>query len=332
MKKILSLLLAMVLVLSLAACGGDKPEPTTEPTAAPTTEPTTAPTTEPTEAPTTEPAGEKTLSSFSMTVMENFAPVNSLYIADNGDGTVYVDYMGEFRKQSLAFDAAALTEIANALATLDLTTLGEGGYEDEVTTSCSLYVSYTDGSMVMYDYAGTEIPAAFTAMLNTMDAAFQTALADLEVYVPQAMVMGEVDADILAAMQEILNNSGIANLDSLGIMEIPMDEFFGMTAGLSGSDGLTAGAICQNQMMGGAVYSLVIVKMEDQNAVAFEDDFEANLDFGKWVCTRPSDAMIAHKGDLVLCLMATDATYTGTATAIENAGWTVYKTLTDPGM
>ena len=59
MKKLIAFVLAAMMVLSLAACGGDKTAPTTaattDPTTNPTTEPTTAPTTEPTTAPTTEP-------------------------------------------------------------------------------------------------------------------------------------------------------------------------------------------------------------------------------------------------------------------------------------
>lgn len=51
MKKLLSLLLALTMLLSLAACSTPDPTPTT----VPTTEPATTPTTEPTDAPTTEP-------------------------------------------------------------------------------------------------------------------------------------------------------------------------------------------------------------------------------------------------------------------------------------
>jgi len=332
MKKILSLLLALVLVLSLAACGGEKPEPTTEPTeaptSAPTTEPTQAPTTEPTEAPTTEPVvTDNALVSFSMGTMENFEPVTSMYIADNGDGTVFVQYMGEFRKQSFAFDAAALTEIANALATLDLTTLGESVY-GEGNKSCSLYVSYADGSVVMYDYSGEEIPAEFTAMMNTMDAAFQAAIADLEIYVPQVQVMGDLDAGIQTEILEIMNNSGIANLDSLYVQPIALDENFGFAAGLTNADGITAAAVCQGMMS--TPYSLVVVTLEDEaNAANVAADFEANLDLAKWVCVRADTAMIAQKGNMVLCLMGADTMYTGTAAAIENAGWTVIKTITE---
>ena len=55
MKKFLALLLALVMVVSLAACGGPTNEPTDAPTNAPTEKPTEAPTTPPTDAPT-EPA------------------------------------------------------------------------------------------------------------------------------------------------------------------------------------------------------------------------------------------------------------------------------------
>ena len=56
MKKTLALLLAVIMLLSLAACGGSAvPAPTTAPTEAPTAAPTEAPTEEPTEAPTEAP-------------------------------------------------------------------------------------------------------------------------------------------------------------------------------------------------------------------------------------------------------------------------------------
>lgn len=336
MKKMMSLLLALVLVLSLAACGGNN-EPTTEPTTTPTTAPTTEATTEPTTAPTTEattePEGnDNAITYFTLSVNKNYVPVKRMDISDNYDGTVYVEYVGDVHKKSFNFDGAALTEIANAVAGLDLTSLGESVY-GEGSLSFSLYVSYADGSMVMYDFYGEELADNLQSIVDTMDAAFKTALENLEVYVPQIVVMGDVDAAILDAMQEIMNNSGIENLDSLGVTGIAIDENFGFAAGLSSSEGITAGANCANMMMGGAAYQLVVVTLEDEaNASAVAADFETNMDWNKWVCVRPSDALIAQKGNMVLCLMGSDTMFSGTSAAIKDAGWTVIKTLTDPGM
>lgn len=69
MKKLIAFMLAALMVLSLAACGGDEPAPTTVPltespgipTTAPATEPTTVPTTAPTTVPETTEA-EKNVS------------------------------------------------------------------------------------------------------------------------------------------------------------------------------------------------------------------------------------------------------------------------------
>ena len=146
-------------------------------------------------------------------------------------------------------------------------------------------------------------------------------------------VMEGMDATIESEMLSIMNNSGIVNLDSLGAMAIPTDdaESFGFTAGLISNEGITAGAICQNMMMGGAAFQLVIVSLEDEaKAADVAADFEANANFDKWVCVRPDQALIAQKGNLVLCLMAPNDMFTGTADSIANAGWTTVKTLTDP--
>ena len=40
--------------------------------------------------------------------------------------------------------------------------------------------------------------------------------------------------------------------------------------------------------------------------------------------------MTATKGNMVLCLMATDDAFTGTAAGIEAAGWTTVTTLENP--
>ena len=334
MKRIMSLLLALVLVLSLAACGG-----TTEPTSAPTDAPTSAPTTEATEAPTTEATEapeelteEPTEGEPALYMVSLFLGNSYISIYDNDMGGLAVDYNNGIRKVT-TLDLSVLADIEAQLIASGLTDLlGASEYGDGTDTA-SFSLVYSDWSSQSADYYGVATPDEFTTGFNTFAAYMETLLADVEEYVPQAMVMGEVDTAILPEMQEIMNNSGIANLDSLGILPITMDEYFGYTAGLSSTDGIIAGAVCQNMMMGGAAYQLVIVTVEyDANIHAVAADFEANLDWGKWVCVRPTDALIAMKGNMVLCLMGADTMYTGTATAIENAGWTVVNTVADPGM
>lgn len=60
MKRVFAMILAAVMVLSLAACGGEAPKPTDAPTAAPTNAPTAAPTNAPTAEPTEEPTDAPT--------------------------------------------------------------------------------------------------------------------------------------------------------------------------------------------------------------------------------------------------------------------------------
>ena len=332
MKKFLSLLLALVMVLSLAACGGNtKPteKPTDAPTAAPTEKPTEAPTTAPTEEPTEEPTenNEAKLYMISVSLDDKY-----ISISDNDMGELSVDYNNGIRKMT-TMSLETLAEIETELEKSGLKALlGTSEYGDGADTA-SLSLVYSDWSSESADYYGVEIPEAFTTGFNTFAAYMETLLADVPEYVPQAMVMGEVDAAILTEMQTIMNNSGIANLDSLAILPIALDEYFGFTAGLTNTDGITAGAICQNMMMGGAAYQVVIVTLEDESKAAdVAADFEANLDFGKWVCTRPTDALIAQKGNMVLCLMGPDEMYTGTVSAIEAAEWTTIKTVADPGV
>lgn len=337
MKKFLSLLLALMMVLSLAACGGNTEpteEPTDAPTAAPTTEPTEAPTTEPTDAPTEEPTEEPTeneevsLYMISLTYDDNY-----ISIGDNENGTIRVEYAinGVRKNTTMELDALAQMEAEVEKAGLKAL-LGASEYGDG-TNVASVMLVYSDWNSESADYYGVEIPEAFTTGFNTFAAYLETLLADVPEYVPQAMVMGEVDAAILAELQTITNNSGIMNLDSMGILSIELDEYFGFTAGLTDAEGIAAAGICQNMMMGGAAYQIVIVTLaEGADAAAVAADFEANLDFGKWVCTRPDTALIAQKDNMVLCMMGPTDLYTGTATAIENAGWTTVKTVADPGV
>ena len=80
-------------------------------------------------------------------------------------------------------------------------------------------------------------------------------------------------------------------------------------------------------------YSLVIVTVEDASkAEAVAADFESTMDWRKWVCVAPSNALLAQKDNMVLCLMAADELFTQTQQGIETSGWTVTKTLENPDM
>ena len=85
MKKLLAMLLAVVMVLSMAACGEKDPKVTT---AAPTSAPTTAPTTAPTEPATTEPEPAKvptyTWNGYSSSLANNWNPHTWETNADSG--------------------------------------------------------------------------------------------------------------------------------------------------------------------------------------------------------------------------------------------------------
>lgn len=332
MKKIMSLLLVVVLALSMAACGTT--EPTEAPTTAPTQEPTTAPTEEPTNAPTEEPTEEPTTSGASMNMLMLTSGegmnMDTIQIYDDDMGGLYVSYSVQGVRKVATLDLsllAGLEAAVNASGMMDLAGTEEFG---EGTNSVSFYASYTDWSSVSVSYYGVEVPEAFTTAYNTLVAYVETMVADVPEYVPEALVMGEVDETILTEMQAVVNNAGITNVDMMAIMSIELDEYFGMTAGLTSAEGITAAANCQSMMMGGAVYSMVIVNAADPAAVAA--DFEANLDWLKWVCVQPSHAIIAVKGDLVLCLMADASMYAGTVAAMQTAGWSTVNELANPNM
>lgn len=118
-------------------------------------------------------------------------------------------------------------------------------------------------------------------------------------------------------------------LDAYTISQVAKDEFFAFTVGLSSDAGIASAVSCAPMMMTDA-YSLMIVKLDGAKAEDVCADFEKNLDWRKWVCVAPDQAMIAVKGDMVLCLMATEQVFEGTAAAINKTGWNEVKTLERP--
>ncbi len=244
--------------------------------------------------------------------------------------TCDIDYSGDERKVG-KFDASLFGNITNEFAASGLAELNGQSVYEEGTAYATVYVTYADGTFVTADYTGT-IPQEFTDGFKKMDSFFLVLANSLPKYVPQPSVMGEVNEEILAEMMGVLNKTGIETLDTFTISDILMDEFFAVTAGLTNAEGVNSAAICAPMMMT-TPYSLVVVSCTDADAAAaVHADFAANVDWQKWVCVAPTNALIADKGNMVLCLMASDELYTKTADAVHAAGWTNLQELDNPNM
>lgn len=335
MKKIIAMLLTLSMLVACAACGGKDDTTQTSSQAAESTEAATS-TEEATESEAVESteesqaASDSTVTYFSVSYGETFDNVASLSAYDDYAGGAYVEYLGAERKIT-TMDLSVLEGITAELANSGLLELaGQDVYEDG-EASASLSVEYADGTSVTAAFYGT-IPQEFIDGFTAMDAYFQTMLADVPVYVPEPMVMGEVNEAVLTELKGILNESGIDPLDSIGITDVPMDEYFGFTLGLTNSEGIVNGTNCTSMIMSVA-YSIAIVTVEDAaNIPAVAEDFASNLDWQKWVCVFPTDALIAQKDNMVLCLMGSDEMYAQSASAIEAAGWTTIQTIANPDM
>ena len=228
-------------------------------------------------------------------------------------------------------DASALHSLTAALEQSGLRELDGRSEMGDGAGYASMYIQFADDTYLTADFTGTA-PQEFLDGFGAMEDCFRRITAQLPVYVPEAQVMGQVNPDALAAMQEILNTSGMENLDSFVISDIPMDAFFTPTMGLSSSEGITSGTSCGPMMMT-TPYGLVIVTLEDPaTAQDVCDDFEANVNWNEWVCVSADSALIACKDNMVLCLRGSGSMFQLTADAVENAGWSYLLTLNNPGV
>lgn len=274
---------------------------------------------------------ENPVTYFSVSLTNNATgEMKSLIAYENEVSGCDIQYTGEEKKVAkFNYDAlyALTAEFENSgLAALN----GQFTYE-EGDMVASIYVSYADGTSVMADLSGV-ISDEFTNGYNAMESFFKTITEQVPVYVPQPVVMGEIDETVHAEMLSILNNSKIDALDSFTISAVAMDDTFGYMTGLSSNEGIVNGTVC-NPMMMTTPYSLVIVTVEDTaNVETVRADFENSMDWLKWVCVAPTNAVIAEKDNMVLCLMASDDFYNNTADAISAAGWSELKELSNPNM
>ncbi len=325
-KQITAFLLALLMMLSFAACGGSNNETTAPETTEPevNVEETTAPEEEITEAPAVEG-----IDSFFLTLSEDPETYKSINVMYFQDGVYNVEYMGEVRKMG-TIDATAVAELDAALQTSGLVELnGTDDYQDGLASG-SLYVMYGDGSQVTANFGGV-IPEAFTNGFAAIDTAVQALIADIPEYVPQPVVNGEIAESDKLALDAILENVSLEMPDSFMISGVAKDEYFAVTLGLSSDEGIATGVLFKPLMMPGD-YSLSIVTLEEGKAVEdVANDFVSAIDWHKNICPPyPATALIATKDNQVLCLMGSEDLYSQTASAIESAGWTTFQTLDNP--
>ena len=324
-KKILAFLLAMMMVLSFAACGEteDKGDDNSTTTAPQETEPQE---TEPAE---TEPQlAEITFFTLSMTDAEGNA--KSIFAYPNEDGTAHVDYVNEITKRG-ELDGNAMATIAQAFAASGLMELN-GLMEGEYSEVCgSMYVSFSDDTTVGADFYG-EIPEAFLNGYAAMEACLDTLTADMEEYVPAPVESGEIAESDKTALDAILIGLTLETPDAFTINGFAKDEFFAASLGLSSDEGVVSG-LSFAPMMTSVAYGLNIVTLEEgADAEAVAEDFKNNIDWLKLICVQPDEAMIATKDNQVLCLVGSEEFYQMTVAAIEAAGWTTYTTLQNPNI
>lgn len=325
MKKWICLILVTTL---LWGCTAEKPSETTQsPTIPAFTEDTNPPETTQTPIITTFAEVENPVNFFTISMGENDKNILRMDVFYNEDGSVYLEYVGEEKKVG-KFDANVMHGITKAFLECGLTALHGQDVYDEGEAIASMYVTMADGTMFAVGYSG-QIPQAFQAGYEKMNQFFADLTSALPVYVPQPMVLGEVEAALLKPAMDILNHSGMEALDAYTISQVPKDESFAFAVGLSGDEGI-AGAVSCAPMMITDAYSLVIVKLDGAKAEDVCADFEKNLNWRKWVCVAPSHAMIAVKDDMVLCLMGSDRAFNATAAGIRKTGWTEIKKLERP--
>lgn len=324
MKRFIAIALAVLMLLSMTACTGSGSAETTAPVETTTPIETSTPATLPTYAETENP-----VVFFWVTLGENYENIRALSVFANEDGTAHVEYVGDVKKVG-DLNANVFHGITAALNESGLAELNGQEVWNEGEANGSMYIELADGTFIAAGFGG-EIPQAYTDGYAAMDAFFAEMTAVLPEYVPQPQVMGAVDDALLTELTAIINASGIEAPDTYIISAVPMDEFFTYTLGLSSGEGITTAAQCAPMMMTTA-YSLSIVQLDtvaaDLDAVCA--DFAANVDWQKWVCVMPTDALVATKDGMALCLVAEGELYAQTKSGIEAAGWTVVETLSNP--
>lgn len=333
LKSIVSILLVLMLTLSMVACTTidktvDKDQPNAIENSIPqgvTTEKVDDK--EPTD---TVEKIETQLKFFSMSLTEGMDNIKALTAFINEDGTTYIEYIGEVRKLGV-LDENVMDEINQAVLEAQLDTLNKTDEYNDGDRAGDMYLEYTNGDVVTFSFSGTEHDL-YEEGYASLDELFNQLTKEMAEYVARPQVMGAVNSEILDEMMMIFDASGLTNLDGIMIDEIYLDESF---AGVSGLDDMSCVSAAANgaPMMMSVAYSLVVVKVnENADIDKICKNFENNLDWQKWVCVAPSNALIATKGNMVLCLMGSDNMYSGTVQGINSNGWEIASEIMNPAM
>jgi predicted small lipoprotein YifL len=336
MKKFIAIMMALVMVLSMAACG----EKTTDPTNDNTTDVDSGIENDHDE--TVPPrAFEGDITYFHMSICENADDVRSLtaYVNEvDGEERTFIEYVGDEKKAGM-LDIDAFDDITKVFNNTELKTLDRAGWAGEGEASYSMLVEFSDGEVLMVDYIG-EIPDDYKDYLNTyingyntMDSHFKKIAESMRVFVPQPYLFCNLDLNILNEALNALNSSGMTGLDSFAINDLDLnDEGFSSSSGLTNSDG-AVNAICVAPRLTSDPYSMTVVEFEGAvNAETIGTDFEKNIDWKKWDGATPTDALIATKDNMVLCLQAAGDMYSMTVNGLNAEGWTVVNEFKNPGV
>lgn len=340
-KRIAALLLAIVLAAVMVGCAGDKvPEDVSqndpsENSAAASSDPILDEGDPDVYVPDVYPVDgleqitvDNPITYFSLTVGESYDTIFTLNAFDNDDGRAEIEYTVDEKKVGKV-SASVMHSLTAAFEESGLPALnGTVQYSDEPGIAF-MYICYADGTVVTTDISG-KVPQEFLDGFEKMKEHFQILTANIPLYVPTPQILGAVDAEVLEEMLLILNYSGLEGLDTLGISDVAKDDYFAFTLGLSNGEGIATGTVC-NAMMMTTPYSLVIVKLENaEDAEGVCQDFKATMNWRKWVCVAPTNALIARKGNMVLCLMGSSTMYSYTAAAVKAADWTEVEALKNP--
>lgn len=318
-KKLTALFLALLLVAGLAACGGNNQETEPEETLPQETEPQVETTIEP-------------ITYFTISLQGDDGIMKQLVAYPNEDGSTYVEFFGDLTKKG-NISGDAIATITTAFEKSGLLELNGQSVSEDGMAMANAYVTYGEEGYMSADFSG-KIPEAYVNAYKAMEDCFKTLTEDMPEYVPAPQEMGTIAEGDKLALNEILDKMTIDGIEffTMTNADLADAESFSYLTGLSSSEGIESGVQFAPQMMT-TPYSLVIVTLTDAaNATAVAADFEANIDWMKWVCVNPTNAAVAVKDNQVLCLIGSEELYTKTITAIGEAGWEPVANLENPNM